>query len=156
MIVRHAENKDIDRIMELLVQVNNVHEQGRPDLFYKDCTKYSVPELEKLIVSEDHPIYVCVNDEDLVLGYAFCIIEETEQSNNQPGIKTLYIDDICVDEKARGQHVGKTVYEYVVEEAKRLGCYHITLNVWELNPIARKFYEAMGLTPLKTVMEKVL
>ena len=156
MNVRRAEERDIPRISELLVQVNNVHADGRPDLFIRDCRKYTDDELKKLIRDDRSPIYVCVSEEELVLGYAFCILEETRGSNNQPDMKTLYIDDICVDEAHRREHVGSTVYAHVCKEAKRLGCYHITLNVWELNPTARSFYEAMGLVPLKTTMEKLL
>lgn len=156
MRVRRAENKDIPRIGELLHQVNDVHANGRPDLFNLGCRKYEDDELAQLLERDDTPIYVCVDDEDVVLGYAFCVLEEMKGSNNRPDMKSMYIDDICVDEKCRGMHVGSTVYEYVHSEAKRLGCYHITLNVWELNPVARKFYEKMGLIPLKTTMEKVL
>ena len=67
-----------------------------------------------------------------------------------------YIDDICVDENARGKGVGKAVYEYVRAWAKEEGYYNLTLNVWSCNPGAMKFYLAMGLTPYKTGMETIL
>lgn len=155
-MVRRAENKDIERIGQLLVQVNNVHASGRPDLFVMNCRKYNDDELMEIIADDSRPIYVCVDSDDVVLGYGFCVIEDIEASNNRPAMKNLYIDDICVDEACRGKHVGSAVYEHIKEEAKKMGCYSITLNVWELNPVARKFYEKMGLVPLKTTMEKVL
>ena len=71
-------------------------------------------------------------------------------------MKSLYIDDLCVDEAMRGRHIGRALYEHVVSEAKKSGCYHITLNVWSLNEKAQRFYEKCGLKPLKTVMEQVL
>ncbi len=71
-------------------------------------------------------------------------------------VKTLYIDDICVDENCRGMHVGNAIYEHILQFAKDSGCYNVTLNVWELNPGARAFYEKMGLVPQKTTMEKIL
>ena len=40
--------------------------------------------------------------------------------------------------------------------AKEQGCYNVTLNVWECNPSARKFYEKAGLKPYKTGMEVIL
>ena len=156
MNVRISKEQDADRILELLHQVNDVHAKGRPDLFIEGCTKYNHEELLQLLQDVSRPVYVCVDDSDYVLGYGFCVIEEIKDSSNQPDMKSIYIDDICVDEKYRGQHVGTAVYNHIVNEARRLGCYHITLNVWELNPTARKFYEAMGLTPLKTTMECVL
>ena len=71
-------------------------------------------------------------------------------------IKTLYIDDICVDEGHRRMNIGTMLFEYVKEYAKTNGFYNITLNVWECNPGAGKFYEALGFKPQKTCMETIL
>ncbi len=71
-------------------------------------------------------------------------------------IRTLYIDDLCVEEDKRGQHIGRTLYEYVLDFARRQDCYNVTLNVWACNEGARRFYENCGLTPQKFGMEKVL
>lgn len=153
-MIRRGEKKDIDRILELLVQVDMVHHKGRPDIFKGPTTKYTREELEYLLKSEDMYIFVYVDKE--VLGYAFCVKKEVLESNILKPIKTLYIDDICVDEKYRGSGIGSEIYNYVVMFAKKNGFYNITLNVWECNPKARKFYEKMGLVPQKTTMEKIL
>ena len=71
-------------------------------------------------------------------------------------IKTLYIDDLCVDEVARGAHIGKALYEYVVNYAKKQGYYNVTLNVWADNINAVKFYEKIGLKVQKIGMENIL
>lgn len=156
MQIRRAEEKDIGRISELLYQVNQVHADGRPDLFKPGMKKYSEGELLEIIQEDDTPVYVAVDEDQLVLGYAFCVKQETKGSGNCYDMTTLYIDDICVDEKYRKHHVGTALYQHVRKEAKAMGCYHMTLNVWELNPTARAFYEAMGMVPLKTMMETIL
>ena len=71
-------------------------------------------------------------------------------------IKTMYIDDLCVDDALRGQYIGKELYEAAVALAKENGCYNLTLNVWSCNPSALQFYEAMGLVPQKIGMEAIL
>ena len=71
-------------------------------------------------------------------------------------IKTLYIDDLCVDELARGGHIGTRLYEYVLDVARQQGYYNVTLNVWADNVNARKFYEKIGLRVQKIGMEKIL
>ena len=71
-------------------------------------------------------------------------------------IKTLYIDDLCVDETKRGMHIGKTIYEAVLDFAKEQGCYNVTLNVWSCNESAMKFYQSCGLKPQKVGMEVIL
>lgn len=156
MKIRRAEEKDCERITELLYQVQKVHSDGRPDLFTPGAKKYTETELMEIIQDDLRPVFVAADEADRVLGYAFCIYEEIKDSGNSPDRRMLYIDDLCVDESIRGQHIGFRLYEYVKEEAKANGCYHITLNVWNLNEPAQKFYERVGLKPLKTMMEMIL
>jgi len=154
--VRKAEIKDIPRILELLVQVDMVHHNGRPDLFKGPATKYNAFELEEIISNEKTPVFVCVNEEDVALGHAFCIHKQVLGDSVLTDVKTLYIDDICVDESARFQGVGRDLYEHVIDYAKANDIYNVTLNVWECNPGAMAFYQAMGLKPQKVCMEKIL
>ncbi|MBQ6373088.1 MAG: GNAT family N-acetyltransferase [Clostridia bacterium] len=153
--VRRAEPRDIPAIMDLLVQVDMVHHNGRPDLFKGPATKYSSGELAGIIADDDTPVFVCTDDGGRVLGHGFCI---RQHSGGQLMVEhdTLYIDDICVDEAARGQHVGQALYAHILEYARALGCYNVTLNVWSCNPGAMRFYEKMGLTPYRVSMEKIL
>ena len=151
--IRRAEPADRNRIMELLEQVNRVHYEGRPDLF-RPGTKYSEEELALLMGMEDRPIFVYA-EEGQVLGYAFCILQRPN-SRLMTDIRTLYIDDLCVDERCRGKHIGRRLYEYVKEYARAIGCYNLTLNVWALNGPAMAFYEKCGLVPQKVGMETIL
>ena len=153
-MIRKAEKKDIPGIIELLHQVNMVHHVLRPDLFKPYTTKYNEQELEALIGDDSKPIFVF--EDGGVLGHAFCMITEVKGDKLLQDIKTLYIDDICVDEKARGKHVGKALYEYVRDYAQSIGCNNITLNVWDGNNAALSFYKNMGMKVQKTTMEIVL
>ena len=154
-MIRRACEKDIPKIEDLLLQVCLVHHNGRPDVF-KVGTKYSEDELKILIKDDKRPILVSVDDNDDVMGYCFCIFQQHVNNSVLTDIKTLYIDDLCVDEVLRGKHIGKELYEAAVRLAKESGCYNLTLNVWSCNQSAMKFYEAMGLLPQKICMEKLL
>ena len=156
MIIRNAKEKDADKILELLVQVNNVHSDNRPDLFLRDKTKYTKDELLAIIKDDSKPIFVGVDDNDRVLGYAFCVFQSHIEDNNFPDIVTLYIDDICVDEKERGKHVASQIYDYVKNFAKEQGCYNVTLNVWDKNDAAIAFYNKCGFKLQKYGMEVIL
>ena len=153
-MIRKANTEDIHRIIELLHQVNMVHHKLRPDLFKPYTTKYSAQELESILADDNTPVFVY--DDGVVQGYAFCQITEHKGDQLLQDIKTLYIDDICVDEKARGKHVGKALYEYVRDYARLIGCNNITLNVWEGNDPALHFYRNMGMQVQKTTMEVIL
>lgn len=153
--VRRAEERDIYAILNLLVQVDLVHHNGRPDLFKGPATKYTADELRGILADGETPVFVCTDENDRVLGHGFCVLQH---SGGQLMVEhtTLYIDDICVDETARGQGVGRALYEHILDFARSEGCYNVTLNVWSCNPGAMAFYEKLGLTPYKVGMEKIL
>ena len=156
MNIRRAQEKDIPGIDRLLFQVCMVHHKGRPDLFKYGAKKYTDEELKAIIHDDKTPILVAVDEKEEVLGYAFCIFKQHINNNILTDIKTLYIDDLCVDENIRGKHIGKSLYEKVLEFAKENNCYNVTLNVWSLNEGAMKFYEKCGLKPQKIGMETIL
>lgn len=154
-IVRRAGEGDIPSLMKLLVQVNRVHHEGRPDLF-KLTTKYTEDELRVIVKNEQTPVFVCVDEDSRVLGHGFCVLQRPKDSRLLEDHLTLYIDDICVDENSRGQKVGKEIYEHILSYARQCGCYNLTLNVWNCNPGAIRFYESLGLVPYKIGMEQIL
>lgn len=154
--IRKAKEKDIPALLKLLTQVNMVHHNGRPDLFHGPATKYSALELKAILADERSPVFVCVDDGDAVLGYAFCVLKQVLHSALLTDIRTLYVDDICVDEGCRGRGVGRALYAHVLSFAKAAGCYNVTLNVWAFNEPAIRFYKACGMTPQKIGMETIL
>lgn len=156
MEIRRATAADMPGLNKLLYQVLMVHHNGRPDLFKANAKKYTDEELKTLLKDDTRPVFAAVDELNQVLGYAFCILEEYAGDNIHPDMKTLYIDDLCVDENCRGSHVGSALYAYVLDYAKKIGYYNVTLNVWSCNPGAMKFYEKCGLVPYKVGMEKVL
>ncbi len=155
MEIRFAQAKDVTGILALLRQVGRVHHEGRPDIFRNNAQKYGASQVLAMLESSATPIFVAV-EEDKVLGYGFCMYK---QYKNDPVIADhteLYIDDLCVDENHRGQHIGKAIYEEICRYAKMRKCYSVTLNVWSCNPTAMKFYESLGLKPQKVGMEMLL
>ena len=143
--IRRAEEKDIKKVMDLLSQVLEIHAKIRPDVFVSGTTKYTDAELLQMFEDDQNLVYVAVDEKDQVVGYAFCKLRQ------QP-----FFDDLCVDTTIRGKHIGQKLFEHVKKEAVRLGCYEVTLNVWEGNDSAKAFYEKMGLKPKETQMEYII
>ena len=156
MKIRKAEERDIPRMGDLLLQVCRVHREGRPDLFRAGGRKYDDEELRQLLKDPERPILVALDDNDVVQGYAFCIYQRHQGEGSFNDMTTLYLDDLCVDENCRGQHVGQELYNAVLELARSTGCYNVTLNVWSKNESAMRFYEKCGLQPQKIGMEVIL
>ena len=155
MIIRRAVEADIPVIDKLLYQVHKIHSDIRPDLFNKGTKKYTDEELRSIIADELTPVFVAEKD-GMVSGYAFCIHQQHINNNNLTDIRTLYIDDLCVDEASRGMHVGRALYDHVISYARENGYYNVTLNVWAGNDSAMRFYESVGLKVQKVGMEKIL
>lgn len=156
VFIRKAEKKDINKIIELLREVLELHAAIRPDIFVSGTTKYTESELAAIIENEKTPVFVAEGDDGGVKGYAFCQIKEPPFSTNMRKVKSLFIDDLCVDENCRGSHVGQTLFSFVKEFAKGAGCYDITLNVWAGNDNAVRFYDKMGMFVKETQMELIL
>ena len=153
MTVRNAEEKDIDRLLELLTQVQAIHTQGRPDLFEGTHTKYRPDDLRAILRDEGRrSLWRRTRTTWSRATPSASSSSPTGAATSSPR-KALYIDDLCVDQARRGEHIGQMLYAHVQEAARAMGCYHITLNVWSLNQTAARFYEKMGLKPLKVTME---
>lgn len=155
MLIRKATAAEIPQILKLLVQVNMVHHVGRPDLFKGPATKYSEQELQKLLKDEKRPVFVCM-DGEVLLGYAFCVLKEVSNDQLLEDCKTLYVDDLCVDETSRGNGVGKALMNHAVQAAKDCGCHNVTLNVWSFNEKAMRFYQSFGMHEQRRTMELLL
>lgn len=156
MKIRRAQGKDISAISKLLGEVLEIHAAIRPDIFIPGTTKYTAEELTEILNDNQKPVYVAVDENDEVLGYAFTQLQEQPFSTNMVQFKSLFIDDLCVDSSARSQGIGKALLNFVKQEAKRLGCYELTLNVWAGNDSAIRFYEKNGLKTKETTMEYIL
>lgn len=156
MKIRNAQPKDSEKIINLLQQVLELHAKIRPDIFIPGTTKYTPEELTGILNNEEKPVYVAVDDNDYVLGYAFCQIKEQPFSTNMIPFKSMFIDDLCVDSTCRGQHIGEQLFDYVKAQAKKIGCYEVTLNVWAGNTGAERFYEKMGMKTKERMMEYIL
>ena len=156
MIIRRATENDLKELNRLLYQVMEVHSQGRPDIFRQGEKKSSDEELKTILNDYKRPIFVADEGETGLSGYVFCVIEENRGSRILNKIKTLYIDDLCVDKELRHRNIGRRLLEYAVNFAKAEKCRSVTLNVWAFNGNAIKFYEACGFTPQKITMEKLI
>ena len=77
-MIRKATEKDIPKIGDLLLQVDLVHHNGRPDIF-KIGRKYNDSQLNELLSDPDRPILVSVDAEDKVAPLTDQALQEALQ-----------------------------------------------------------------------------
>lgn len=155
-MIRNAETKDINRILELLGTILEYHHNLRPDLFKSNSSKYSKKEIEELLSDSNTNVFVYTDGTDYVLGYVICLTKITSNNSVLMDHKTLYVDDLCVDESNRGKRIGTKLMEYVYDFAIKNQYDSVTLNVWDNNQNAKSFYEKLGYSNRRIIMEKNL
>ncbi len=153
--IRRAEMRDMPEVLRLLGQIGALHEKGRPDVYRKNAAKYSAEEYRSIIENEDTPVFVAEVD-GVLAGYVFCQLQVREGHRQLCDMRTLYVDDLCVDESMRGHHIGTALMDAARACAESLGCHNLILNVWEFNESARAFYESCGMHTMRRYMEIVL
>ena len=89
-------------VERLLVEVNNLHQKLRPDIFIENAVKYDEKKFDEIISNDSTPVFVAVDDEGNVLGHLFCSVRDYVQVKVYKDFKSLFIDDLCVEEGARG------------------------------------------------------
>lgn len=153
--VRNAQEGDEEALLKLLGQVLLVHHKARPDLFQEVGSKHSREDVTKMILDKENPIFVAVDESGEVVGHCMCEFK-LKDAPNLVYHKELHIDDLCIDENHRSLGIGRLLCEHAINYAKEIGCYDVTLDVWEGNDSAKAFYENFGFNPYKYGMEIIL
>ena len=155
MKIRFAREGDIPRIIDLLYQVGQVQYDLRPDVFRPVTLKYDHEQVLAILQDENRPVFIAAEDDE-VLGFGFCVIKPIRNHSVVQDMTEFYIDDLCVDENHRSQGIGEALYRHIQNHAKAIGCRAVTLNVWNCNSRALKFYEKLGVKLQRLYMEDVL
>ena len=155
MKICRAEDRHIPGMIELLKQVGQVHRDIRPDIFRAGAQKYDCQALETILQDPALPIFVAMRG-DFVAGYCFCQLRRYQGDPVLADRKEIYIDDLCVDESCRGQKIAYQLFEHVKVFAREQDCVFISLNVWNGNDGAMKFYEKLGMKPRSITMDMAL
>lgn len=153
--IRKACGSDADALIDLLAQVGRTHSEGRPDLFCSPLSKHTKETVKKLI--NDNAGGVIVTEADgKVCGELIYKIFDRACDGFWTARKWLYIDDLCVDENARGNGIASALIAEAENIARGNGCVSVELNCMAFNTAAAKVYEKAGFTPQKTEYEKIL
>ena len=152
MVIRFAKEDELEKINVLRKQVNDLHVEGKPDVFkpgfneeLQNYVYYIFKDPEQKIVVADKDGEIC----------GFAILHHIYKPEN-PFMKVrdfLDIDEFCVDEKHRREGIATAMVEFIKNFAKEQGYHRLELNMWEFNQDALAFYEAAGFDTFRRYME---
>ena len=152
MVIRFAKEDELEKINVLRKQVNDLHVEGKPDVFKPGSSE----ELQNYVyyIFKDPEQKIVVADKDGELC-GFAILHHIYKPEN-PFMKVrdfLDIDEFCVDEKHRREGIATALIEFIKNFAIDQGYHRLELNMWEFNQDALAFYEAAGFETFRRYME---
>ena len=153
MNIRLATINDVENIINLLLQIHEIHLKARPDWFKKKTLNFNY--IKDIIEAKDGEIFIA-EENDIIIGY--CIINIRKYKNHEifEDMENIEISEMCVDEKNRKRGVGKKLFDKVKIYGKEINAKNIELMVWDFNKEAIDFYEKMGMkTRIKRMEYKI-
>ena len=155
MIVRFAKESELDRVNELRKQVNDIHVEGKPDVF-KPGFGDELRDFVNVIWNDPEQEIVVAEDDGVICGFA--VLHHINKPEN-PFMKErdfIDIDEFCVDKDHRRKGAASAMVSFIKEFAKEKGFSRIELNMWEFNQDALAFYEAAGFKTFRRYMEMMI
>lgn len=151
-MVRFAEEKDLDIINELRKQVNDIHVEGRPDIFKAGFGAELRDYAQVLMNGENSDIIVAERD-GVICGMA-CVDYVNKPETPWGNARRFYhVQEIAVDANHRRQGVARELFEFMIAETKKRKLRKIELDVWKFNDSAIEFYQAVGFREMRRWME---
>lgn len=151
-MVRFARKEDLERVNELRKQVNDLHVQGRPDIFKPGFSEELQSVIYEIWEDENKDILVAERD-GIICGFACVQFVDKPESPFMNARSFYAVDEFCVDEAFRRQGVARELIDFIKEDAKKRGFQRLELNMWEFNEDALAFYESVGFKTYRRYME---
>ena len=154
-MVRFAEEKDLDRVNQLRKQVNDIHVEGRPDVF-KAGFGAEIRGLARDMIEGENSNILVAEREGMICGMACVDYVDKPETPFGNARRFCHVGEIAVDEKYRRQGVAKELLEFIIADAKRRNLSKIELSVWAFNDAALEFYHSVGFCETRKWLEYIV
>jgi ribosomal protein S18 acetylase RimI-like enzyme len=145
---------DIDDLTRLNRIVQDAHVQMHADIFRADWDVASVKEFWRVRLQDEASAVAIAMHKAIPVGYIWFEIQERITNQFTHGKRRIQIHHVSVDEEWRRHGIGSALFEYVEEQAKRLGIVDVTLDTWHANASAQAFFASREYVPIKLVLTK--
>lgn len=128
--IRKAQKNDLPQVLDLIKELA-LYEKAPAEV------SISLKDLEKDGFGK-HPLYyiILAENDGVVIGMSFWFISYSTWKG-----RCLYLEDIIVKEKYRGQGIGKLLFDATIKEARKLKAKRMQWQVLDWNSPAINFYK---------------
>lgn len=152
ILVRFAEREELARVNGLRRQVNEIHVNGRPDIFRPGFSEELQNHVFDVFDREDANVIVAVLENEI---YGFASVEYLLRPQSAYNLerKMYRVEEFCVDGRFRRIGVATRLVEFMKKDALERGFSKIELDAWEFNQSALAFYEKIGFQAYRRYFE---
>lgn len=152
MSVRFAKEQELARVNELRKQVNDLHVQGKPEIFKPGFPDELRDYIHAIWDDPDKEIVVAEREGE-ICGFAVLHHIVRPETPFMFVRDYLDVDEFGVEEAHRREGVATEMIDFIRHFAKERGYTRIELNMWEFNRDALAFYESVGFSTYRRYME---
>ena len=143
IIVRPARRDELGRVNELRSMVNDVHVQGRPDIFRPGFCEELQAHIYEEFDGENSDVIVATVDGEIA-GFATVQYIRRPETPYTLARDFYRVEEFGVDAAYRRQGVATALVDYIRRDAREKGFNRIELDAWAFNEGALTFYENVG------------
>ena len=97
--------------------------------------------LQRMATYPEYAVYLATAHDGSVVGtFALLVMDNLAHM----GTPSAVVEDVCVDERLRGQGIGKAMMHFAMEFARQRGCYKLALSSNAAREGAHAFYRSLG------------
>ncbi|MCH7810111.1 MAG: GNAT family N-acetyltransferase [Chloroflexi bacterium] len=135
MSVRRATETDLPRLIELMAQLHPDEPETEDPSRVEDYARVLAR-----MTAQGQRVLVAEDDGRIAGALVLVIVENITRK----GTPYAIIENMVVDEASRGQRYGEALIEQAILEARRAGCYKVSLTSNKRRAEAHRFYERLG------------
>ena len=150
--IRYARRDELDRVNIIRSQVNDLHVDGRPDIFRPGFCDELKNHIYEKFDSEDSDVIAALEDDEIV---GFATVEYIKRPESAYCLaRSIYrIEEFGVDVNHQRKGIGRKLIAFIGEVAKQKGFDRVDLDMWQFNETALNFYEEIGFATYRRYME---
>jgi ribosomal protein S18 acetylase RimI-like enzyme len=133
--VRTATRTDLPRLIELMAQLRPDEPEAEDPSRTEDYARVFAR-----MTAQGQQVLVAEDDGQIAGALVLAIIENLTKR----GTPYAIIENVVVDEAARGRRLGEALIQHAVAEARKAGFYKVSLTSNKRRTEAHRFYERLG------------